>query len=128
MCQSTSSHHERFDGSGYPRGSWAARFPYSRIVAVADAWMPPTPSASRGAEPEEAVGAAGTGGEPVRSAGCEVFLAQVYPTGRGEAAMSMEWRMLMKTIEIRTSCRLNSFYFTLWLKWLGRAASTAESA
>jgi len=32
-------HHERFDGSGYPRGLRGRQIPYySRIVAVADAW------------------------------------------------------------------------------------------
>ena len=125
----TSSHHERFDGAA-TRKPVGRQIPfYSRIVAVADAWDAITnPVRIAALSLEEAA-------EPRAQAGSQFVRglwrfsgAGLSETGRGEAAMSMEWRMLMKTIEIRTSCDLNSFPFlTLWLKWLGRAASTAES-
>jgi diguanylate cyclase (GGDEF)-like protein/PAS domain S-box-containing protein len=90
------SHHERFDGSGYPRGLVGRQIPfYSRIVAVADAWdaiTNPRPHRAALSLEEAASELRAQAGSQFDPRVVEVFLAQVYPRlVGGEAAMSMEW-------------------------------------
>jgi len=77
------SHHERFDGSGYPRGLVGRQIPfYSRILAVADAWesmtyaRPYRPALSFEAAADELKANAGSQFDPRV---VEVFLEKVYP-------------------------------------------------
>lgn len=92
------SHHERFDGEGYPRGLQGRQIPYyARIVAVADAWDAMT--SSRPYREPLSLDAAAL--ELERGAGAqfdprivEVFLTEVLPklavleTAAGEDTMN----------------------------------------
>lgn len=77
------SHHERFDGSGYPRGLVGRQIPfYSRILAVADAWDAMTherPYRIARTLEEAAAELKANAGIQFDPRVVEVFLERVYP-------------------------------------------------
>lgn len=85
------SHHERFDGSGYPRGLVGRQIPfYSRILGVADAWDAMThqrPYRKALTLEEAAAELQANAGVQFDPRVVEVFLTKVYPQlVAGEAA------------------------------------------